>query len=285
MADARYPDSKLDSRVTPASVASGIVVSLAIHVAVGAPIAAKIAGLIEAVPEPSGTLLVDVDTVVEKRAEPPRQVAPEPEPAPEVEEEEPGPAAPSKALAPAGRSQAAPAAAKAGRVLTAPATESGEEEDIVDFSMVQGLSERYVGGVTSRTGTSDEAVRDRRARGAGPSRVADEPSAAKPRQRRAQKPKPRKNLSRPPRTASTTWNCPFPFQADTAEIHHAVVMLVVTVKADGRPKSVQVLSDPGHGFGAAARRCAHGQRFVPAHDPRGRPTMGTTRPFRVTFRR
>jgi protein TonB len=82
---------------------------------------------------------------------------------------------------------------------------------------------------------------------------------------------------------STSWNCPFPPEADADDVNQAVVSLVVTVGPDGSPVSVKVLSDPGSGFGAAARRCAFAQHFTPALDASGRRIAGTTQPIRVRF--
>ena len=55
---------------------------------------------------------------------------------------------------------------------------------------------------------------------------------------------------------SADWNCPFPPEADTAQMDEASVMLQVDVRPDGTAGTVTVLSDPGSGFGREARRCA-----------------------------
>jgi len=70
------------------------------------------------------------------------------------------------------------------------------------------------------------------------------------------------------------WACPFPPAADAAGIDLAVVQLKIRVSGRGTLGEVDVLADPGHGFGAAARRCAAGQRFVPALDRNGAPVPG-----------
>jgi protein TonB len=59
----------------------------------------------------------------------------------------------------------------------------------------------------------------------------------------------------------------------------------VTVRPDGSAQSVKVLSDPGNGFGRAARTCALSQRFEAAFDRTGQAITGTTAPFTVRFTR
>ena len=182
------------------------------------------------------------------------------------------------------RAPGVPAAARAGRVLTAPEQGSGEP-DPLDFTVVQGEGSRYAGGVTAAAGTSDRPVYDPRARGGGaaaPSRrgAPSKTAAAQP----VKDPKtPSKKRSALP--LSTSWNCPFPAEADNHDINFARVLIVVTVRASGTASSAAVLSDPGFGFARAARRCALHQQYRVAHDSLGRPTLGTTPPFTVTFTR
>jgi protein TonB len=59
--------------------------------------------------------------------------------------------------------------------------------------------------------------------------------------------------------------------------------MIVTVRPDGTPESVEVVSDPGGGFGAAASACAMRQRFVAAKDEDGNPVRGTTPEFSVRY--
>ena len=85
---------------------------------------------------------------------------------------------------------------------------------------------------------------------------------------------------------SLDWNdCPFPREADAAQVHHAVVMIQVHVKADGSPESVTVLDDPGNGFGREARECAMRKQYAHGLDAEGRPVAGAAKPFRVRFER
>jgi protein TonB len=72
--------------------------------------------------------------------------------------------------------------------------------------------------------------------------------------------------------AGLRWDCPFPEEAEQADIDDAVVGLDVHVAADGSVTSTRVLSDPGHGFARQARRCALAKRWQPGLDRAGRPT-------------
>jgi protein TonB len=63
------------------------------------------------------------------------------------------------------------------------------------------------------------------------------------------------------------------------------VTLQVSVGPEGAATAAQVVSDPGHGFGREARRCAMVRRYVSGLDREGNPSAGTTRPFRVHFSR
>ena len=94
------------------------------------------------------------------------------------------------------------------------------------------------------------------------------------------------DLSRVARPASGgNWSCPFPPEADADQIDDARAMVIATVRADGTPLSVTIVSDPGHGFGRAARTCALTQKYLPALDRTGQSIPGTTPPIGVTFRR
>jgi protein TonB len=85
-------------------------------------------------------------------------------------------------------------------------------------------------------------------------------------------------------SGGTSWNCPFPPEADADQIDQAVVRVQVTVRPDGTASSVSVLSDPGHGFGRAARICALQKRYQPALDRTGAPTVASA-PVTVRFSR
>jgi protein TonB len=77
--------------------------------------------------------------------------------------------------------------------------------------------------------------------------------------------------------------CDFPDSAD--DIDAAVVVVVVLVGEDGHAREVEVVSDPGRGFGAVARRCALARLYRAARDPAGRPLAARTGPIRVRFSR
>lgn len=160
---------------------------------------------------------------------------------------------------------ASPVAAEAAQVVAA---ESDEAPAMADFTMVQGEATRYAGGVTSRRGKAKRPVkRVGRPDGAG---TGPAPAA------------PAVDRSRPARPASQAWSCSHLFPAD-AEVHHALVTVVVQVTAGGAVRRVDVVSDPGQGFGAAARACAFGQSYRPALDRAGQPVAGATAPFTVRF--
>jgi protein TonB len=143
---------------------------------------------------------------------------------------------------------------------------------VADFTMVQGASDAYAGGVTSSAGTSKGPVQGAAA-DAGP--AAATPSRAQPGAA---------DLSQPPKPEGSDWDCSALFPAQ-ATVNFAQVMLAVRVGPDGRARSVSVLSDPGEGFGAAARACALRQRYRPALDRSGSPVAAQTAPFRVRFTR
>jgi protein TonB len=85
--------------------------------------------------------------------------------------------------------------------------------------------------------------------------------------------------------ASQAWSCPWPREADAERIDEQTVVIRVIVDADGNAESATVLSDPGHGFGRAAMRCAMQTRFTPARDPDGKPIRAQSPPIRITFTR
>jgi TonB family protein len=70
---------------------------------------------------------------------------------------------------------------------------------------------------------------------------------------------------------ATDWNCRFPPESDRAEIDEALVVVKLSVDARGKVDSVQIVRDPGNGFGREAVACAKSRRFVPATDEQGQP--------------
>lgn len=85
--------------------------------------------------------------------------------------------------------------------------------------------------------------------------------------------------------AEKSWACPWPHEADTQQIDEQVVVIKVVVGPEGRVESATLVSDPGHGFGAAAIACALHTRFVAARDRDGRPVRSESPPVRVQFTR
>jgi protein TonB len=82
-----------------------------------------------------------------------------------------------------------------------------------------------------------------------------------------------------------TDECPFPQEADLARIDHAVVVLQVTVKANGHAGAITVLDDPGHGFGRAAVFCARQLVFSAARNRQGTFIEAEAPPTRIRFTR
>lgn len=213
-------------------------------------------------------VVIEVDTSAPPPTPPPppaRETPPSPErdssPA-KTSRVNPSPADPSRSAEPA----------QAAKTLTAPGDAAPE---IADFTMVQGGSAAYAGGVTTTNGTARTAS-DGVARGAGPAVArgggGGDGNGIGP------------DRSRPARPVGSDWDCKALFPAG-ATVDNATVVIVTRVRADGTPESVVVVTDPGHGFGAAARACAMRQRYAAAEDRDGRAVSASTAPFRVRFTR
>lgn len=199
---------------------------------------------------------------------------PEPEVAPEPEVEPPQPQLPTDAPEPV--EDPAPAAAEAAEVLTAPPE---EPLNLMDEGIISSTGTRFAGGTTAAGGTSTTAVRKATATAQGaPGGRGTAPVAAAP---------PAVDRSQPAGLVlGDDWSsCPFPAEADAEQQNQAVVRLVIVVGPDGRPSQVNVLSDPGYGFGQAARQCALRKRYTPGKDASGKPVTKSTPPFRVRFQR
>lgn len=207
--------------------------------------------------------------------DPPPPKEPDPEAKPEPEPEAP-PEAPKSAVVPAPApkplkrvqavEKAAPAAAQAAKVLTA------EPKEVLDFgeTFVQGNAAAYAGGVTESGGTSTKAVRDTNVRASGVQAGTGTGAI---------------DRSRDPSLAEgTRWDCPFPEEADDDGLNHGVVTLSVTIGSSGSVEDVAVKSDPGHGFGREARRCALRKRWQAGRDRAGNP-VAATRLLNVRFER
>ena len=165
--------------------------------------------------------------------------------------------------------------AQAGALLTQEPEET-EPDDPYDDTFVTGDNDSYAGGMTANLGKSIAAVYGLASLGGNPGGAAS-----------AEPPKPEPpDLSRPPTFGNNSmWDCGFPWEADRDRIDHAVAQVAVTVKADGTATSVDIVFDPGHGFGRVAKSCAMKQHFDAGLDHDGHPITATTRPFAVRFNR
>jgi protein TonB len=160
--------------------------------------------------------------------------------------------------------------AQAAEVLTS----KPDPNEPVDLSgtFVIGSALKYTGGTTSAGGTNSSATYGLGSWGDAGEREGARPSVAPDRSRR------------PTMTGSSLWNCPFPQEADQDHVDRATVGVQVTIDADGVPKSVSVVRDPGHGFAREAQRCALGKRWEPALDREGSRVESTV-PINIHFDR
>jgi protein TonB len=208
----------------------------------------------------------EIDVV---REEPP---PPPPEP---VKEDKPEPPPPAAHVAPREAPPPPPAPAQAAKVLT----QEPDPNDPVDMTntIVQGNADSFAGGLTASNGTNTNAVRALPAPSGvpgGTGTVAAPPA-----------PPPGPDRSRKlVLGAGAEWNCPFPPEADTAQVDDAYVTLQVDVGADGKPTAARVTVDPGNGFAREARRCAMNKRYQPALDHDGSP-LAAQGAIRVHFSR
>ena len=192
-----------------------------------------------------------------------------PPPPPEPPPEEPSPEEkPSAVPTPP---QAA-AAAQAAQVIAA-IPNPNKPEDFSAWTIPTGTASSYAGGNTEENGTSSTAVRTAHV---APNGVPGGQGTGM--QPQVVAPPPKVSHARAAGLTSRDWRCPFPPEADTAQVDEAVVSIEVAVKADGTPASVRILSDPGNGFGRMAYQCAMRQRFTPALDLDGNPVPGVVRP-------
>lgn len=224
----------------------------------------------------------DIDLTPKEK---PPEVKP-PEPPPPEPEPEPAPVPVAKVAAPVKEEdpyEPPPAPAQAAKVLTAPEDPQDEKiEDLTGDGFVSGEGTGPIGGYMSQQGTGNSPTFNPNAKVGGTpgGKGTGDPRPPPP------PPPPGPDLSRAAGlVGSTSWNCPFPPEADAEQIDSATATVVVTVRPDGTPMSVKVTSDPGHGFGRAARICALGRRYNPALDRTGQPTTSTMPPITVRFSR
>jgi periplasmic protein TonB len=141
-------------------------------------------------------------------------------------------------------------------------------ESPVDFTgtaFVVGSGASYAGGTTTRGGTGRSPASGTVAPGGTGDGTAT------------------RSRARAVGLDQAAWSCPWPAEADARQVDQETVVLRVAVGADGRADRVEVVDDPGFGFGRAARQCALGTRFEPARDPAGAPIAALSPPIRVHF--
>jgi protein TonB len=201
------------------------------------------------------------DRAVDLTPPPPAPPPPTPPPTPA-----PAPAAIRTAIKTAGPPRPAPAEpARAGK-LTAVAN------DPVDFTgaaFVVGGAATFPGGTTAARGTGTAPG------SSGPPAGSSPPGAGG----HARAPSRARAVS----LDQAAWSCPWPAEADAEQVNERTVVLRATVRADGRAETVDLLSDPGFGFGPAARACALTTRFEPARNADGQPIAAQSAPIRVHF--
>jgi len=239
-----------------AACALGVVIVygavLALSEALGAPVAnwsAEMAARIH-------------DAIARERAV---DLSPPPPPPPPAEPPPSVPAvvsAPRPVHAPA-RAAAPSAPARAGK-LTAVANEPA---DFTGGAFVVGGAATFPGGVTATSGKATAPGTS-----GAPSGIAGDAI-------RAHAPSRARAVS----LDQAAWSCPWPAEADAEQVNEKTVVLRVRVRPDGRAETVEVVSDPGFGFGAAARACAVATRFEPARDDDGHPIAALSAPIRVHF--
>ena len=269
--DPLRPVLELGERAVKFGVILGVLGALLVHGAVGAKAASTLGPVHAFAVLVRANIRERLHAQIEIDLSPPPPPPPLPEPVPEPKEI-PAPQPPA-APPPPGTPPPAPAAAEAGKVLTAD-PDPNEPVDLTGDGFVSGTGDRFAGGITANNGTSKAPVRDLRAKPEGVGRAAPGPvsSAAGA------------NLSRPAMPMGGGWNdCGFPAEADIEGIDNAVVSLTVTVGPDGRAKSVIILKDPGNGFGQATRACAFRKQFAPALDLAGNAITMSTAPFTVRY--
>lgn len=210
--------------------------------------------------------------------------APKPEPEPEpIREPEPAPMLKAEPRPKDDPYDPPPAPVQASKVLTQEAPKQEEKLDMTgdDWKIVSGEGTGPGYGQASAAGTGTAATYNPAAKVGGvPGGTGTGPAVPAP------APTPTVDKSKPPGLlGGTEWSCPFPPEADAEQIDNATATVVVTVRPDGTPLSVKVVSDPGFGFGRAARLCALSRKFAPALDRAGEPITGTTPPYRVRFTR
>ncbi|MDB4934640.1 MAG: Ferric siderophore transport system, periplasmic binding protein TonB [Labilithrix sp.] len=209
------------------------------------------------------TYEVDMVKPVEKAEEPPPPPPEEKEPPKQLVKEQPKDEAPPPP----------PAAADAAKVLMAEPAKD-EPVDLTGNTFLAGNADTAIGGVTQIGGKATSATNNLAAVATGVpggTGAAPAPPAVKVDRSRTAAIVNKANLER----------CPFPAEADAEQVDEAKVGIEVRVTMDGRAENVAITSDPGHGFGREARKCALREKYVPALNVDGVAIPGV---YRVNFR-
>jgi protein TonB len=213
------------------------------------------------------------DVEVEKPKDEPKPEPPPPPPEPPPPEPAPAPKAQPRVEEDPYKN-AAPVPAQAAKVLTA----EPKADDPVDLPTIVSGEGNAVGGVQSGQGKGDGITMSKSAShdGVPGGRGSAVAVPVGP---------PAEDKSRPIKLAGgSSWNCPFPPEADADQIDQAMVTVQITVRPDGSVSSAAVVSDPGHGFGRAARLCALSKHLQPALDRSGTAIVMSS-PVNIRFSR
>jgi protein TonB len=135
--------------------------------------------------------------------------------------------------------------------------------DFTTTAFVTGTATTYAGGTSTSSGTTRHAVEGREVAAGGSTQAG--------------------SRTRPVSLDEASWSCPWPREAESTGINEQTVVLRVNVESDGAVQTVKIVTDPGSGFGEAARTCALQTRFHPARDPSGEATAAWSPPIRVRF--
>jgi protein TonB len=226
-------------------------------------------------------LTIDIVTAPEPPPAPPEpppappQAEPPPDPAEPDPPDPPEPPAPNEKEDPYEDLDRPPPPAEAAKVLTAPSDpEQPPAPSDTTFASGEGTGRSV--GLVAGDGTGNRTTYDPRAQvGNKPiKRLNDWKSSSQ------------QGYPDLTRAASPFYGvdsgCAYPSGAD-GEV--AVVTVIVTVGADGKALHVEVLDDPGMGFGRAARTCAMRHPYRAGRDASGKPVVSKTPPVRVRFTR
>ena len=161
-----------------------------------------------------------------------------------------------------------PLPAQTAQVVSADAEEAAAV-DLTKFGIVTGKAERFAGGTSSSGGANTKAVHTSTV---DPNASSDWPQGET-------------GLARAVSLPERNWRCPWPQEAERLGIKEQVVVLRAVVDSRGKLSSASLVSDPGHGFGKAALRCAQTAGFEPARDRNGDSYAATSPPIRLRFMR